>query len=200
MQEMFKTAHAAVVERTKASHRAEAPRIDRRQKNYVFKEKDLVRLWDPKPKLGYSPALDPHHWSGPWEVTKRISACVYALKHISTGKKRIVNVDRMEPYVTLDEDRFPRSDSDVPDNDVTDGTGQRQRKARRDTSQDEWWPIGMRTEGDDVTRAAPQTADAEEAGEATWPAIPLSFTATRRAQRARQAPAWHSAYDMEQLA
>jgi hypothetical protein len=200
MQEMFRTAHAAVVERTKASHRAEAPRIDRRQKNYVFKEKDLVRLWDPKPKLGYSPALDPHHWSGPWEVTKRISACVYALKHVNTGKKRIVNVDRMEPYVTLDEDRFPRSSSDTPDNDVTDDTGQRQRKARREASQDEWWPIGMRTESDDVTRAAPQAADTEEAGRATWPAIPLSFTATRRAQRARQAPAWHSAYDMEQLA
>jgi hypothetical protein len=58
----------------------------------------------------------------------------------------------------------------------------------------------MRTESDDVTRAAPQVADTEEAGTATWPAIPLSFMATRRAQRARQAPAWHSAYDMEQLA
>jgi hypothetical protein len=86
IQKMFRTAHAAVVERTKASHKAEAPRIYRRQKNYVFKEKDLVRQWDPKPKLDNSPALDPHHWSEPWEVTRRISICVYALKHVSTGK------------------------------------------------------------------------------------------------------------------
>jgi hypothetical protein len=44
----------------------------------------------------------------------------------------------------------------VPDNDVTGDTGQRQRKARRDTSQDEWWPIGIRTGVDDVTCAAPR--------------------------------------------
>jgi hypothetical protein len=119
---------------------------------------------------------------------------------VSTGKKRVVNVDRMKPYVTLDKDRFPRSISDVPDNDVTGDTGQRQRKARRDTSQDEWWSIGMRTESYDVTRAAPQAADTEDAGRATRPAIPLSFTATHRDQRARQAPAWHSTYDVEQLA
>ncbi len=195
MQKRFIDMHATVVERTQASHRADTPWTDRRQKGYVFKEKDLVRLWDPKPKRGSSRKMNAR-WSGPWEITKQISACVYAIRHVENGKRRVVNVDRLMPCEQLNADQFPRSDAARPNDDVTsdsdpDTTGH----DADNTDANEWWPTGTRTESDDVTSA--EQTDGAEAAEDSWPAVPMSFTATRRAQRARRAPAWQGTYDMD---
>jgi hypothetical protein len=45
----------------------------------------------PKPRRGITPKLDANRWSGPWEVTRCISAIVYALKKVGTNKTTTVN-------------------------------------------------------------------------------------------------------------
>jgi hypothetical protein len=98
---------AKVAERTKAQHRAEVPRLYKRQRGYTFKVGDRVSLYDPKSLEGVSHKINAHKWSGPWEVTKCLSSIVYAIKEIGTKRTKVVNVDRLYPYHDLDPVRFP---------------------------------------------------------------------------------------------
>jgi hypothetical protein len=72
--------------------------FDRRQRGFSFEADDLVWLYEPKVQKVISHKLDAHRWTGPWIVTKKISDCVYLIS--CQGKKsRIVNVDRLRPYL-----------------------------------------------------------------------------------------------------
>jgi transposase InsO family protein len=104
---LIRETFAKVAERTQASHRAEVPRLYKRQKGYAFKTGDKVWLYNPKSRRGVTPKLDANRWSGPWVVTRCISAVVYALKKAGTNKTTVVNVDRMSPWIELDSSQFP---------------------------------------------------------------------------------------------
>jgi hypothetical protein len=106
-RKLIKESFAIVAERTKAQHRAEVPRLYRKQKGFKFNVGDLVSLYDPKPNRGVSPKLQAHKWSGPWEITRCISSIVYAIKEVGTNKTKVVNVDRLFPFAGLDPLRFP---------------------------------------------------------------------------------------------
>ena len=73
-------------------------------------------MYDPKPKVGYTPKLDAQIWSGPWMVVRRISSCVYLVEHQTTKRRTVINVDAMAPYTVLDEERFPSAE-DTSDED-----------------------------------------------------------------------------------
>lgn len=169
LHENFRDTHELVVEVTKASHRAEAPRADRRQKGFTFEVGNFVWLYEPKPQRKYPHKLEPNRWSGPWEVTRRISSCVYAIKKVGTATARVVNVDRLAPYVRRDDERFPEdrqgSEQGVQEERETEVSGD------DDTS----------SEKDDDQRVVD----------------PVIQATTTRAQRARRRPAWQSAFELE---
>ncbi len=106
LHQWIREGHTGVVERTQAQHRAEVPRLNKRQKGYSFEVGDLVWLYNPKPRPGLSPKLDADKWSK-WEITRRISDIVYAVKKEGSPKKSVVNVDRLRPRSRLDPGRFP---------------------------------------------------------------------------------------------
>jgi hypothetical protein len=108
--------YAAVVERTQAQHRAEVPRLAQRQKGYKFHVGNKVWLCDSKPKRGLTPKLDANKWSGPWAVIKQISEIVYAVQKVGTQKKAVVNIDRLCPYIELDNQQFPQSEAETHEN------------------------------------------------------------------------------------
>jgi hypothetical protein len=100
LRRKFEETHRIVTETTKAVHRTAKVYFDRKQKGYLFDEGQLVWVYDPKPKKNQSHKLDANKWSGPWVVTKRISACVYlVVRHVNDRKGRVLNVDRLLPFV-----------------------------------------------------------------------------------------------------
>ena len=112
LHQRFRDTYRLVVEATQASQRVTQRYANRRQKNMAFKKGDLVWLYEPKPRKGRSPKLNAEKWTGPWTIEKVISACVYLIKWQNTQKTRIVNVDRLVPYVTRDNNRFPPENAD----------------------------------------------------------------------------------------
>ena len=63
---------------------------------------------DPRPRRGVPHKLDANNWFGPWVVAKKISPCVcLILRRPGDKAGRVVNVDRLQPYV-------PRPDRLIP--------------------------------------------------------------------------------------
>ena len=146
LHERFRDTHELVVEVTKASHRAEVPGADRRQKGYTFEISNFVWLYEPKPQRKYPYKLEPNRWSGPWEVTKRISSCVYAIKKVGTTVARVVNVDRLAPYVQRDDERFP---------------GERQEQEEQEDG------LRQTSEGDDISSLEEDAEEVDPVSQAT---------------------------------
>ena len=65
LHENFRDTHELVVEVTKACHRAEAPKADRRQKGFTFEVGNFVWLYEPKTQRKYLHKLEPNRWFGP---------------------------------------------------------------------------------------------------------------------------------------
>jgi hypothetical protein len=103
----FQNMYSKVVETTKQSQRFQKTSHDKRQKGYKFLEGDLVQLSDPKPCKGRSYKLDAQRWNGPFRVEKRLSEVVYLVKRSGAKSGRIVNVDRLAPFVERNTQRFP---------------------------------------------------------------------------------------------
>ena len=103
----FSETHRLVASVTQASHRADRSYTDRRQKGYRFEVGDQVWLYEPKARKGATPKLDSDRWSGPWEILKSISDCMYVIRWTAYLKPRVVNVDRLMPYAPRDNNRFP---------------------------------------------------------------------------------------------
>jgi hypothetical protein len=103
----FEETHRLVAETIKHQHRTAQPHLDRRSKMMVFKEGDLVWLYKPNLHKGISRKLAKECWSGPWEVVKAITTCVYTIRFRGTRMTRTVNVDVLNPYVTRSASRFP---------------------------------------------------------------------------------------------
>ncbi len=87
-----------------------------------------------------------------------VSLCIYAIRYIDTGKKCVVNVDRLMPCEQLNADQFPQSNAAKP-NDALYLIMITQDMTTTQTRTN-WWPIGTRTEGDDTTCTDQQTEDA----------------------------------------
>jgi hypothetical protein len=107
LQKRFAETHRTVVEVLKANQRLGKAYTDRRQKGYVFKPDDLVWLYEPKIKRGRSPKLNANRWTGPWRIATVISTCVYCIHKLNGPQKRVVNVDRLSPYIERSDTRFP---------------------------------------------------------------------------------------------
>lgn len=58
---------------------------------------DLVWLYNPQRRRGYSPKLQ-RNWEGPYEIVKRINDVVYRIKKQPTGKPRVVHYNRLAPF------------------------------------------------------------------------------------------------------
>jgi hypothetical protein len=43
-----------------------------------------------------------------WTVIRQISEIVYTVQKIGTQKKAVVNIDRLCPYLELDDQQFPQ--------------------------------------------------------------------------------------------
>ena len=176
MHRRFSETYAKVVETTRASHRSDANHVDRRNKGLSFKVEDLVLLYDPKQRRGVTPKLDAERWTGPWKITAVISACVYAIKREGTNKCRVVNVDRLVPFVPRDLRRFPvesQNDNDNP------------------SEEEEGESTGSITTEESAAEAE-STPDEVAMESAVLPA-PLR---AQRNQRNRRPPAWTQAFDM----
>jgi hypothetical protein len=103
----FSEAYSTVLSATRKSHRSQKAIFDRRAKIFNFVEGDQVWLYDPKPKRGFTPKLDANKWSGPYVVMKKLSSAVFLVKKPEALKGRVINVDRLAPYIRRDEHRFP---------------------------------------------------------------------------------------------
>jgi hypothetical protein len=188
LKQRFEEAHQSAVESAQASHRAEQPRLDRRQKGLTFQDKDLVWLWDPKPSDTVSHKLR-SNWSGPWQVIRVITGCTYTIQRIGSAKSRTVNVDRMLPYVERSAIRFPPP---VPDPDEVI-LQERDENSDVHSETDEGEPLtGTWPQEERDTRRMEEEereAAAEEEEEQLAPVI-----VTRRAKRNCRPPAWHRDY------
>jgi hypothetical protein len=107
MHQRFRDTHAIVQEYIRTSQRTTKSYVDRRSKNFLFEAGDEVWLLDPVQTKGVSAKLEAHRWTGPWRIEKKFSSCVYLIKRQEARKGRIVNVDRLVPYVRRDKERFP---------------------------------------------------------------------------------------------
>lgn len=58
---------------------------------------DLVWLYNPQRRRGYSPKLQTS-WEGPYEVVTRINDVIYRIKRQPKGKPRIIHFNRLAPY------------------------------------------------------------------------------------------------------
>ena len=176
MHRRFSETYTKVVEATRASHRSDAHHVDRHNKGLSFKVDDLVLLYDPKQRRGVTPKLDAERWTGPWKVTAVISACVYAVKREGTNKCKVVNVDRLVPFVPRDLRRF-LTENQSDDDDVSE--------------EEEGESTGSIT-AEEFTAEAEATPD-EVTMEAAVLSAPLR---AQRNQRNRRPPAWTQAFDM----
>ena len=173
----FGDMHQLVTETTKQKHRAEAPRQDRRCKNLVFKEGDLVWVYDPKQRRGKTPKLDPNRWSGPWKVTRKVSKCTYCVKHQVTKRDTLINVDRMWPYSERDGERFP--------------VGQNSGTAESEEASDQEQPV--EDDSNDADEVIANGTDSGGEEEQDWRRDPMSVTT--RARRNRRTPRRYEDYD-----
>lgn len=62
-----------------------------------FQPGDLVWLYSPIRRRGYSPKLQ-RSWDGPYEVITRINDVIYRIKKQPNGKPRVIHINRLAPY------------------------------------------------------------------------------------------------------
>ena len=103
IHERFESGYRAVLETTEQAHRTQKAVYDRRARSFHFEVGDKVWLYDPKPHKGKPHKLDAERWAGPYVVRRRISAAVYLVMQEGQRKGRVINVDRLAPYVTRPE-------------------------------------------------------------------------------------------------
>jgi hypothetical protein len=187
LHEWMHEGYAAVVERTQAQHRAEVPRLAQRQKGYKFAVGSKVWLYDPKPKRGFTPKLDANKWSGPWTVIRQISEIVYTVQKIGTQKKAVVNIDRLCPYLELDDQQFPQYEA-VTHEDATGIAPAPHSEPEPDIINNGYLP--------DTNFDLSEQDNLQLDQELLWPAY-SSATLTRRAQRVRRKPARWSNQDYD---
>lgn len=107
LHQRFRDTYETVLKTTLRSHRTQKAVFDRKAKLYQFAEGDRVWLYDPKRRRGRTPKLDAERWTGPFVIQRKLSGAVYHIKRNNTDKGRVVNIDRLAPYVVRDEQRFP---------------------------------------------------------------------------------------------
>ena len=81
--------------------------FDRYQKDLQFKVGDFVWLYGPKSRIGAPRKLEPNRWLGPCKILKKLSDCVYFIRRDGDRAGRVVNVDRLAPFIRRDPVRFP---------------------------------------------------------------------------------------------
>lgn len=81
-------------------------RYDVKAEKGGFQTGDLVWLFDPRRRRGFSPKLQ-RSWDGPYEVLKRINDVIYKIKRKPCGKPRIVHFNRLCPYLGDNREEHP---------------------------------------------------------------------------------------------
>ncbi len=119
LQNNFQQVHERVVINTRRAHRTQKRGFDRRQKGYFFEPEDQVWLYEPRPVPGRPRKLDASRWGGPYVVCERLSNATYKIRRPNSSSTRVVNVDRLTPYVCRDTQRLPDY---VEDDDVASTT------------------------------------------------------------------------------
>jgi transposase InsO family protein len=181
LHERFRDTHARVVEATKANQRAVKSYADRRQRDLYFEPGEQVWLYDPKPRRGQPHKIDAHKWDGPYVVEKRISAAVYVVRRHNLQHTRVINVDRLMPYVQRNGDRFPL----VPEETEEQPTEQEEEIG------------GQITELDEVIDEAPAVEVPEERRDVPEDEYPISEGVTTRPRRRQKGPARLADYEVE---
>lgn len=120
LHDNFEQAHKRAVEAMQASYRVARPREERRQKGYKFNVNDLVYVLDVRKPRNVPPKLNANRWTGPWKVLQVISSCVYRVQKEGARRSIIVNVDRLEPYLLPDAQRFPIAASEASNGNAAD--------------------------------------------------------------------------------
>ena len=124
LRDKFKVAHEIAVQNNKRAHISQKAQHDKRSKDFNFQNNTLVWLFDPVLQKGIGNKLNPYKWRGPHKILKHLSECVVLIEETASGKKRVVNVDRLRPYTERSDVRFPterQDDDNVPvDNDKQD--------------------------------------------------------------------------------
>jgi len=90
----------ARVARDAASHKYKVT-YDLHTALFPGKPGDLVWLYRPTRKRGQNPKLA-QKWEGPYMILTRINDLLVRIQHVSTGKKRVTNVQNVAPYVDPD--------------------------------------------------------------------------------------------------
>jgi hypothetical protein len=96
LQKKLEDVHHYVRDRIKLTSRRMKTRYDVHASGPLFKEGDLVWLYNPQRKKGFSPKLQ-RHWEGPYKIVKRVNDVVYRIQR-GSSKCKIVHVDRLSPY------------------------------------------------------------------------------------------------------
>jgi hypothetical protein len=181
----FNEAYSTVLSATRKSHRSQKAIFDRRAKVFNFVEGDQVWLYDPKPKRGFTPKLDANKWSGPYVVTKKLSSAVYLVKKPEASKGRVINVDRLAPYIRRDENRFPVPPGDLSSEEEEAGEVDVTEESPPE-EEEEVTTTHYRHEEDEDVVLPPTTAAEETTLSSAVSHLPLTTRARRQARR----PGW----------
>ncbi|GBM15772.1 Fatty acyl-CoA reductase wat [Araneus ventricosus] len=76
-------------------------RYDSRATDHLFKEGDLVWMYNPKRRRGLSPKLK-QNWEGPYTVVKKLNDVVYRVQRSPNSKQKVIHINRLAPYRATD--------------------------------------------------------------------------------------------------
>jgi hypothetical protein len=194
----FQEAYKAVLETTRQAHRVQKAVYDRRAKLFCYEPGNKVWLYDPKPRRNKIAKLDAEKWDGPYVVQIKISGAVYLIKKEGAAKGRIVNVDRLAPYVSRDDQQFPSRtlDNEIEDSQSDSSSSENDHAVQHDTmnflENVYLQPQVMLERYVHVRRESVTEVDEPESTQSIKP-LPI----TTRARRQTRQPAWMEDYDKE---
>lgn len=89
--------HEKVRQNLQESSERMKERYDVKAEKGGYRPGDLVWLYNPKRRRGYSPKLQ-SSWEGPYEIITRLNDVVYRIKMQPKGKPKVVHFNRLAPF------------------------------------------------------------------------------------------------------
>ena len=97
LQAHLRDAWERTAEKLKTSFRQQKQYYDRKVHRRALSAGELVWLYDPRVKRGFTKKLQ-SHWIGPYMVEDRLSEVTFRIRRGPRVKAKVVHYDRMKPY------------------------------------------------------------------------------------------------------
>jgi len=100
LKDNFEKAHADVQEHIGCAQRAQKQQYDKKTRNVLLEENQLVWLWSTRKIKAGPRKLNAARWEGPYEIKKRISPAVYVIAKQGERATRVVSAAHLMPCIS----------------------------------------------------------------------------------------------------